>query len=234
MKPAHAGGLHVIRRQLTRLWGNLLGKPPHRGAIDKPGEFAKRFVRGRLGGFEKDIRICLTPFPSKTRTDPTHAYFPALGACCGLLEYLTAMYCGRKDNIGPNDVARWAACYLPQPDYCDYSIHVLVKAFRNSVAHRGIASGVWIDPKPGQGYQRRLTWTVHEDDARPSIRIVEERRTLIKDPPWPCKYTHRVHVHLRSLADDLILGATKYADDVSGDRALQRTFQDCMRDLYPE
>jgi len=173
--------------------------------------FAKQFVLARLSGFEKDIEICLTPIPSNARSGLTHAYFPALATCCGTIEYLTAMHFGRVDGLGWRDVSRWASTYLPQPQYGEDTVRVFFEAFRNSVAHRGIASGIWRDQKPGPGHGRRITWKVFADARRPSIRIVAEAGTLKNDPPWPCKYSHRVHIHLKSLALDIREAATRYA-----------------------
>lgn len=122
---------------------------PHRGADNDKSGFAIDFISSRINGFKKDMQICLKPIPSKTRSGLTHAYFPALASCCGTLEYLSAMYTGRVKGLGWRDVAKWAGLYMPQPDYDEDTIRILVKAFRNSVAHRGIATGVWIDEKPG-------------------------------------------------------------------------------------
>lgn len=54
---------------------------PHRGAPNNPAQFAPAFLKARLGGFEKDMRICLKGIRSGTRTGITHAYFPALTTC---------------------------------------------------------------------------------------------------------------------------------------------------------
>jgi hypothetical protein len=187
-----------------------------------------------LGGFEKDIGICLTPVPSNARFGPTHAYFPALAACSGTIEYLTAMHCGRVDGLGWRDVSQWAQAYMPQPDYNEDTVRVLFEAFRNSVAHRGIASGIWRDRKPGPGLGRRITWKVLANATRPSIRVVAEDGMLKNDPPWPCKYTHRVHIHLKAMAIDIREAATSYANDVARDHGLQTRFVACMRTLYPQ
>lgn len=210
-----------------------MGRPAHRGAVIDPAAFAKKFVLDRLAGFEKDIDICLTPVPSKTRSGHTHAYFPALAACCGTLEYLSALYRGRVNGLGWPDVSKWAERYLPQPDYAEDPVRLLVDAFRNAVAHRGIASGVWIDRKPGAGHGRRLTWRVLADSRRPSVRIVPEESTLTSDPPWPCRYTHRVHIHLKSMSVDIRNGARSYADNLAQDHELADRFFACMRQLYP-
>ena len=211
-----------------------MSRVPYRGSANDTGAFASNFVLSRLAGFEKDIQICLTPIPSNTRWGPTHAYFPALAACCGTIEYLTAMQCGRVNGLGWRDVAAWANTYLPQPDYHEDAVRVFFEAFRNSVAHRGIASGIWRDQKPGPGHGRRITWKVLADARRPAIRLVAENGTLKNDPPWPCKYTHRVHIHLKSMTVDIREAARRYAKDVSTNRDLQTSFTSCMRTLYPQ
>ena len=206
---------------------------PHRDAANDMGSFASSFVLARLAGFEKDIEICLTPSPSKTRAGTTHAYFPALAACFGTIEYLTAMHRGRINRLGWHDIYRWAQNYLPQPDYDEDAIRIFFEAFRNSVAHRGIASGIWTDRKPGPNHGRRITWKVLADAKRPSIRVVAERGVLKNDPPWPCRYTHRVHIHLKSMSVDIRAAAKKFANDVKGSPELQRSFKSCMNSLYP-
>lgn len=208
-------------------------KVKHRGAGANGGEFAKKFVLARLDGFEKDIHICLKPAPSKSRPGPTHAYFPALATCCGFLEYLTVLYRGSTNSPGWRNISNWALRYMRQPDYNEERVRILVEHFRHSVAHRGIATGVWVDREPGPEMGRRLTWKVSADALRPSIHIVPEANTLVRDSPWPCSYTHRVHIHLRALAIDLREGARSYAQDVSGATALQEKFFECMHRLYP-
>ncbi|MCP3669454.1 MAG: hypothetical protein GY814_03255 [Gammaproteobacteria bacterium] len=212
----------------------MSSRPPHRGAIDNLPAFAKRFVLGRLSGFEKDISICLTPTTLKDTKTVTHAYFPALGACCGTIEYLTALYHGNMNNIGWQQVVSWAEVYLPQADYNEDVIRVLFGVFRHPVAHRGISSGIWVDRNQGQGLGRRMTWKVLANSKRPPIRIVPENKKLVSDPPWPCQYSHRVHIHLKTLKADIIDSANRYIEDLGDSPVLQNSFLSCMRQLYPE
>jgi hypothetical protein len=207
-------------------------REPHRGTVDTE-EFAPRFLHARLAGFDKDMRICLSPVRSSTRPGITHAYFPALGACCGLLEYMAGLARGNIRGIGWPQVADWAERFLVQPDYDRQTMRVLVEAIRHPVAHRGIASGVWIDHNQGPHRGRRLTWKVAADALRPAVRVVPENGSLTKDPPWPCGYTHRLHVHLRGLSVDLRNGVKGYADALAVDRQLQGNFDRAMRQLYP-
>jgi hypothetical protein len=71
-----------------------MSRVTQRGTQNDMAVFAKNFVHSRLDGFEKDIQICLTPIPSTVRAGVTHAYFPAMAACCGTIEYLTALHVG--------------------------------------------------------------------------------------------------------------------------------------------
>lgn len=205
----------------------------HRGANGDMAIFAPKFIRGRLSGFNKDIQICLTPIQSTDRSGKTHAYFPALASCCGTLEYLTALFRGNTNRIGWEQVAEFAERYLPQPAYDNETIRILISAFRHPIAHRGIASGIWIDHKNGAGKGRRLTWKVSADTKRPACEILEEAGTLLMDPPWPSTYTHRVHIHLRGLWIDLRRAAIRYAKDIATDAVLQANFEKCMKQLYP-
>jgi len=207
--------------------------PVHRGAAGNTAVFAGRFVQGRLGGFEKDMKICLTPANLEAGSGLTHAYFPALAACCGILEYLTALYHGNTRRVGWQQIANFAERYLPQPDFHRDTVRVLFEAFRHPVAHRGIASGVWVDRNHGAGRGRRLTWKVSADAKRPACEVVAEVGRLTRDPPWPCPYTHRVHIHLRGLWTDIRDAANRYSKDIARDPQLQANFEACMRQLYP-
>lgn len=205
----------------------------HRGASGEVAEFAPRFIAGRLSGFDKDMRICLTSVESEDRSGPTHAYFPALAACCGTLEYLTGLYRGNLNGIGWQQIATFAERFLPQPDFDRETVRVLVDAFRHPVAHRGIATGVWIDRNHGPGHGRRLTWRILADAKHPACRVVPEAGVLERDPPWPCPYTHRVHIHLRALWIDIRKAAVAYSKELGRDHQLQRQFGACMKQLYP-
>jgi hypothetical protein len=211
-----------------------MGLPAHRGiAPGNTGAFAERFIRSRVDGFDNDIRICLTPIDARGRAGLTHAYFPVLGTCCATLEYLAGLYRGNLRGAGAQHIADWAQQFLPQPDYDRETIRILFDAFRHPVAHRGIASGVWIDQRPGPTHGNRLTWKVLADARRPSCRIVAEPGYLQRDPPWQCRYTHRVHIHLRALAVDIREGALAHARGIQGSPNLQANFMRCMQQLYP-
>jgi hypothetical protein len=208
--------------------------PDQRGAAGSIADFAPRFIEGRLVGFAKDLKICLTGVPSPVAKKRTYAYFPALATCCSTLEYFVALHRGNLDPAGWRQVATYAAKYLPQPDFDQDTVRVLVEAFRHPIAHRGIESGVWVDRSNGPGAGRRLVWEVTAGTQRPACQLNAEAGTLTKDPPWPTPYTHRVQIHLGALWIDIRESARKYANDVSSDRQLQANFRACMQRLYPQ
>ncbi|CAG2155549.1 hypothetical protein LMG31506_05448 [Cupriavidus yeoncheonensis] len=207
-------------------------RPLHRGAPNDIPTFAKEFLTARLEGFRKDMQICLTGVPAKNRSGTTHAYFPALMTCCAMLEYLAGFYVGRIRGLGRQDVAAYAAIFLPQPDYDNAAIRILFDAFRNTVNHRGIASGVWIDQNP-MTRGRRLTWKLMADAKSPALRVVEENGEIKYDSPWPCRYTYRAHIHLGRLWRDIENSVEQYIGAIAADQALQSHFEQCMRQMYP-
>lgn len=211
-----------------------MASPPtiHRGAEGDAARFADRFIAGRVQGFRKDMRICLTSEPKPDGRGFTCAFFPALGACCSLLEYLTGLYVGRLEGLGRRDVSRYAEAFLPQPAYDAEIVRILVEAFRNRVNHRGIASGVWVDRRPGTG-NRRLVWSIKASDASPAIVVEAHAGTIVKDSPWPCVYTHRVTIRLRRLADDVVDSAGRFTAALHEDAKLRERFMACMREMYP-
>lgn len=206
----------------------------HRGSPDDMLEFARRFIDGRLAGFDKDMEICLTAKHREGR-QPTHAYFPALAACCGTLEYLTGLSQGAcTQPRGWDKVADWCEKFMPQPEYNRETIRVLFRVFRNPVAHRGIASGVWVDTdKDPKRHGRRMTWKVLAGGQGPGCEIRAEVGQLRCDSPWDCPYTHRVRIDLRRLWRDVCRGAEQYKSALSEDAGLLKKFEACMHQLYP-
>ena len=207
----------------------------HRGADGDMALFASRFVKGRLRGFKKDMEICLSGRPSKERSGITHAYFPALMNCCGMLEYLARLYTGKPKAANGQNLIVLYSRFLPNPDYSDDTIRVLFRAFRNQIAHRGIASGVWRD-EHDDNLGRRITWKIAADSRRPAVEVVKESGVLLFDSPWECKFTHRAHIHLGRLWRDIRDSAIEpggYCDELISDPELLRKFARCMRDLYP-
>ena len=145
---------------------------------------------------------------------------------------MTGLHRGKLSGIGWDIAAIWAAKYLDS-HYTHDIVRVLFDGFRHSVAHRGIATGIWIDRHPDGKLNRRVTWKLTEFAERPACRLVEENGVLTNDPPWPCPHTHRMHIHLAALAQDLCAGAEAYANDLARDEGLQRNFENAMTILYP-
>lgn len=208
--------------------------PDHRDAAGDLAAFARRFIEGRLEGFEKDMKICLRAEKVPGRKT-TYAYFPALMSCCGTLEYLTSLYIGRTGPCGDEQLAKYTARFMPQPEYSRDMLRVLLEAFRHPVAHRGIASGVWVDLNPANG-DRRVTWKLGTQSQRPALALTAEKGFLKKDSPWPCRFTHRMHIHLGRLRRDVRESALKsggLCDVVAAEPAVLKNFEKVMKHLYP-
>lgn len=208
-------------------------RPPHRGANGDLATFAGDFICKRSDSLVKDISICLTDTPAQEEGTVTHAYFPALAACCAFLEYMTGLHRGKLSKIGWDSVDVWASRYLNRAHYPQDTVRVLFDGFRHSVAHRGIATGIWIDRHPHGAPERRVTWRLTEHGEQPACRLVEDVGELTKDPPWPTPHSHRMHIHLASLAQDLCAGAKRYAIEVQESEALLMNFRKAMQSLYP-
>jgi len=205
---------------------------PHRGAVNDTPTFVARFLETRMKGFSKDMKICLTGTSTPDGTTITHAYFPALAVCCGTLEYLSGLYAGRLSGLGWREVSAYAQAFLEQPDYAEDPIRVLFDAFRNSVNHRGVASGVWVDRNPNH-HGRRVTWNVHADAGRPALGLLHLPGIIKHDSPWECPYTHRMQIRLGRLWRDIHASVDRYVPAVRAAPALQRNFERCMKELYP-
>jgi len=193
--------------------------------------FARRYVRLRLtGGFMKDIAICLRGVPRKDgKRGFTHAYFPALAHCCSMLEYLSGL---RAGTLRPEkqDVIAFADAYMP--DYEPDAVRVLVDALRNTINHRGIANAVWVDPHHGHN-GRRLTWFINAGRGKVAIEIRKAPGVVLETSPWPCPYTHRVHVWLSTLRRDIVRAGKVYADAIPHSSELERRFMKCMQGVFP-
>lgn len=208
--------------------------PDHRDAAGDMSLFASNFIKARLGGFEKDMKICLRAEKIEGRKT-TYAYFPALMNSCGTLEYLTSLYLGRTTPCGEPEISRYAKRFLPQPHYSPDMIRVLVHALRHPIAHRGIASGVWVDRNPANG-GRRVTWKLGTSSQVPALTLAPIVSVLKKDSPWPCPFTHRMHVHLGRLWRDIKDSALKpdgLCEVLARDRAVLSRFENVMKHLYP-
>ena len=209
-----------------------------RGSEGALAKFAPRFLRGRLDGFQKDMKICLTGIPDpKRRGKETYAYFPALMACCSMLEYMACFYRGPSRNTrntfiaGWRDIADFLNRFRPGV-YDEDAVRVLHEFIRNAVAHRSILSGVWVD-EDKRNAGRRLVWSIYEDFDGPAIQITAHTGTIKRDSLWACPYTHRVHVRLGTLLSDISECINAYVAELEYSADLQNKFERCLRYLYP-
>lgn len=209
-----------------------MGRHPHRGAVDNMAAFAPRFIQARMDGFEKDIRICLTPNDATGDARETCAYFPALAACCAAIEYLTALWTGSMKSMGRTNVEKFATRFLPQPHYDGEAVRVLWDLFRNRVAHHGITSGIWVDRHAHIG-GRRLLWSLTRESSLPAIEVHARAGELVLDPPWPCSYTHVAIVRLARLAHDVRESSLGVIAEFGKEPAALVKFTKAMRELYP-
>ena len=90
-----------------------------------------------------------------------------------------------------------------------------------------------MDRNHGTGRGRRITWKVSADAKRPACEVVAEKDQLRKDSPWPCPYTHRVHIHLRGMWVDIRKATILYRNELATNERLQANFEACMGQLYP-
>jgi len=152
-----------------------------------------------------------------------------------MLEYLATLYAGHTRPCSTREMQAYAKRFLAKYGYSDDTIRILHRAFRHSVAHRGIASGVWIDEHANQS-ERRITWRIGADCRSPAFRVEEQKGILRFDSPWECRYTHRAHISLGRLWRDIYNSALDddgYCSVLRTNAGLQDKFRDCMKDLYP-
>ena len=208
------------------------GRAAHRGAADDIPTFAARFLAARMAGFSKDMTICLTGVPARDGSGVTHAYFPALAVCCATLEYLAGLHVGKLAGLNWKQVSVYAEAFMRQPDYNEDQVRILFEAFRNSVNHRGVASGVWVEKHHHRPIQR-VTWNVHADTRHPALELVHKPGVIRFDSPWECPYTHRMQIRLGRLWRDIHDSVGRYVAAVAAHPKLQGSFEKCMRELYP-
>lgn len=134
------------------------------------------FCRHDFDHLERTCEFVCLGFQQKNRPGKTFTYFPALVACCETLEYLVALHRGNTNGIGWQQVDRWVLNHLPQPDYSRDTVRVHIDAFCHSIAHRGIATGIWIDRNQGTGHGRRVTWKVMANAHPASVVSIQSRQ----------------------------------------------------------
>jgi len=203
--------------------------------ITKDGDvvsFAKIFVRRRLEGFKKDIAICLKPDENNS-----HAYMPGLMACFSLLDFFSGLNAGQMTGHNHEQLIKYMRIFAPPNRYDDYLLKLVYIAFRHKLAHLSHPYFV-LNTKNDERLKERqmlLTWTISEEAHDPPIRLkcYSKPERITKQPtPWPVSYDHRIHISIRTLADDAIKTARKYLAKLKHDADLQKKFRECMCEFY--
>jgi hypothetical protein len=194
--------------------------------------FADEFIAGRVKGFSKDINACLTPLE-----DGKHAYMPGLMTCISFFDLLRALYEGNVRAHGAEGFAKIVQTLAPPGRYPDpLALKVLYVGFRHKLAHLGHPYFVMDTAREPQlsPPHMLLTWHISERPSHPPISIErhELRPVTLAAVPWPMHYDSRIHVSIRSLANDAIAAAHTYASLLRHDPKLRANFAYCMCDFY--
>lgn len=221
----------MSRTQPKKKAGRILYKGSG-GIIEK---FAEPYLRDRIKGFDKDMNICLTGIPRDDSPKLTHAYFPALMSCCGMLDLLGSLYQGNAKNSELQWVFDYCDQYMPQPDYSADNIILLYEVLRHPTAHMSTGAGIR-KPRYGSYKEQRVTWKIYEDDDRPAIRLEPDSDVLDEQSPWDSPHDYRLHIHLKRLQCDIgasVLSKSGYLHELVHRKALMRNFERCMQHIYP-
>jgi hypothetical protein len=199
--------------------------------------FARKFFANRVETFRKDIAICLTP-----NETGQHAYFPALIICIAFAELLSSLYAGTiaDPKLKREQLKRYAKEFMLKPEYTDDDrLDILYEFLRHKVAHLAYPYVVFdTDAKAvfrGRP-RRRVTWTIHETEQRPAIKIIDYStpRQLVRTPiPWPVWYDCRIEVSVRSLAIDIVWSIEGYLRELQTNLEAQQSFAKCMEFYFP-
>jgi len=203
--------------------------------------FAKAFLDNRFVTFKKDIAICLTAGPTKTK-QKSHAYFPALITCIAFADLLSGLYAGKLKGHGLKELKDYTSKFMDPTVYTPDRLDVLYECFRHKVAHLAQPYAVF-DTNPAKnktfsGQPRRLiTWTVNASGPRPPIRIVpvNPRKQILKAvTPWEVLYDYRAIVNVRGLASDIVRSIPKYLRHLKTDSVARSHFRACMEICFPK
>jgi hypothetical protein len=199
---------------------------------DDVTRFAEKFVQGRVDGFKRDIDICLTADANRE-----HAYMPALMAVIAHIDYLSGLNAGDVEDHSIDDLVRLVREHMPSR-YPDHELRVLYVAFRHKLAHLSHPYFVFDTASDGRlkgGQPMLLTWTITEEAHEPPLHIerIDPPRVLVQTfCPWETRYDHRMHISIRTLADDAIKLSAAYLEKLRRDPQLWEKFQGCMKEFY--
>ena len=195
--------------------------------------FAREFFANRVETFEKDIAICLTPNEREE-----HAYSPALITCLSFAELLSGCYAGRLNGLRPKDLEQYAKDFMEPETYDRRSLELLWVCLRHKVAHLAYPYVVFdthSEPKTilhGQP-RRRVTWSIHDTEQRPAIKITDCPTQQLVKTPWPVSYDCLIEVWVGSLAIDIVRSIEGYLQRLQSNPAAREHFAKCMKDYFP-
>ena len=202
--------------------------------------FAREFIGRHVERFEKDIAICLMGKNWKNDHKVTHAYFPALMACIGFMDFFSGLYSGNLDYPKLKDLKSYAHSFLPSI-YSDLLLAILYHCFRHKVAHLAHPYEV-LDTKNNKDFagepNRRITWSVSEVRLRKVMWLESlEEPELLETAPESrgIRYDHRIHVSIPMLAEDAIYsvrGDNGYLQQLKANQDCRRNFQACMNQYF--
>ena len=210
-------------------------RPPRLPSMGSDGDslaYANSYLDERLWQLEKDIGICLAGSRNVDDSGHEHAYFPALIACCGMLELFANLHAGSTNRKKRYDRLYSYCGFLPRHGYTKDNIHVLFGLLRNSIAHHGTAAGVWKDPTSS----RRITWELTANNTRPALELMSGAGTLTKDSFNPCPYSHRLRVRLDRFWRDIrdsVESRTGFRASLNTDAESVSRFHRCISQIFP-
>jgi hypothetical protein len=199
-------------------------------------DFAEAFLQRRIGGFRKDMAICLT-------ADATakHAYFPALMTCVSFLELMGGLYSGNLGAKRVDDLWRYGGAFLDRRKYKDLYVALLYEGFRHKIAHLGDPYYVFDTSTRPKVFQRKMlvAWTVYVRRRRDDpfeLKRVKKRPLRKFSPPWPVPYDHRIIISINRLRVDLprsVYGPKGYLERLAADPRLRENFARCIKEIFP-
>jgi len=201
--------------------------------------FARKFTHGHVKRFRKDISICLTGRRKiGQKGNYTHAYFPALMACVGILDLFSGLHAGDIEHHGLSELQKYARRFLPS--YNEEAIAVLYNCFRHKVAHLGHPYPVFdtrTKKKDFTGERKLVGWQVNATRRKPALLLKKlDQPKAIKSAPrkWNVSYDHAMHVSVRQFASDIVESISGYLAYVRNDTGAKRRFEKCMNQYFAE
>ena len=198
--------------------------------------FAKQFLRDQIDGFRKDIRICLTMDHLRR-----HAYFPALIRCISFVDFLGGLHAGDIEDHGLSELQSYARKFMDTANYDDLVLGILYEGFRHKIAHLSDLYPVFdtsTKPKKFAAPHRRITWTVYAGKRTPPIELIPYANPIFlrkTKTPWPVSYDHRIHISLRSFANDIVKsinGPSGYFRHLQSSSSARKNFEKSMQKFF--